>query len=396
MTVSHVDPELKSYATERQGQIIDAINEHGSQVAAAAALGVNESSIRKSLDRLKACAAMRGYAPDFSMKHPVPATHVAKGVSTLYDEDGKVRMQWVKSSLNNVQLEEAIRAAAEAFSEELPRVAPSPWSVGVIGGEQPSARLCNVFTMTDCHVGMLAWGKETGEPWDLDIAETVLSGCFTRMVKAAPWAKVAIVNQLGDFLHSDGMQAVTPTSGHLLDQDGRFAKVVKVAIRVLRRIIDEALRTHEQVVVILAEGNHDMASSIWLRAMFSALYENEPRVTINTSEYPYYAHQHGETMLAFHHGHLTKKEALPLLFATAFPKVWGDTKWRYCHTGHMHHKDEKEHAGMTVFQHTTLAARDAYSSRNGYLATRSATAVTYHDQYGEVARNTVCPEMLDA
>jgi hypothetical protein len=391
MTISHVDPELKSYGSERQGQYVDAINAHGSQVAAAAALGVCESSVRDAMNRLKASAAMRGYAPEFSNRHPVPPTHVAKGVSTLYDQDGKVRAQWVKSVLNNEQQEEAIRAAAEAFAEELPRVPPV-----ALRGLQTNQQLCNVFTMTDCHVGMLAWGKETGEPWDLDIAETTLSGCFTRMVKAAPWAKVAIVNQLGDFLHSDGMQAVTPTSGHLLDQDGRFAKVVKVAIRVLRRIIDEALLTHEQVVVILAEGNHDMASSIWLRAMFSALYENEPRVTINTSEYPYYAHQHGKTMLAFHHGHLSKKEALPLLFATAFPRIWGETTWRYCHTGHMHHKDEKEHAGMTVFQHTTLAARDAYSSRNGYLSTRSATAVTYHDQYGEVARNTVCPEMLDA
>jgi hypothetical protein len=390
MTVRSVDPELKTYASERQGQYIDAVNEHGSFVAAAVALGITESVVRNGVHRAQAVAAMRGYAPDFSMKHPVPATHIAKGVSTLFDEDGKVRMQWVKSALNSSQVEEAIRAAAEAFSEELPRMPASLPPPGC------TPHLCNVFTMTDCHVGMLSWGKETGQPWDLDIAETVLSGCFSRMVQAAPRAKVAIVNQLGDFLHSDGMQAVTPTSGHLLDQDGRFAKVVKVAIRILRRLVDEALATHEQVIVILAEGNHDMASSIWLRAMFSALYEDEPRVTINTSEYPYYAHEHGKSMIGFHHGHLTKKEQLPLLFATAFAEMWGRTKWRVVHTGHMHHKDEKEHAGMTVFQHTTLAARDAYSSRNGYLSTRSATAVTYHDEYGEVARNTVCPEMLDA
>lgn len=395
MTVSHVDPELKSYATERQGQIIDAINEHGSQVAAAAALGVNESSIRKSLDRLKACAAMRGYAPDFSMKHPVPATHVAKGVSTLYDEDGKVRMQWVKSSLNNVQLEEAIRAAAEAFSEELPRMPPSLGNYGVIGGPRPSSSLCNVFTMTDCHVGMLAWRKEGGEDWDLKIAEETLTRCFEQMILRAPDAGTAVVNQLGDFLHSDGLLPVTPTSGHILDQDGRFSKMVGVSIRVLRRVIDCALAHHERVIVLMAEGNHDMASSVWLRLMFAALYENEPRVNIVDSELPYYAIQHGQTMLAFHHGHLKKPDEFPLTFAAQYPAMWGQTTKRYAHAGHMHHKYVKEHGGMTVTQHPTLAARDAYAARGGWFAERAAICLTYHATYGQVAETTITPEMVE-
>lgn len=384
-----IDPELKTYGSERQGEYIDAVNQHGSMRAASKAIGCDESALRRSLTRLKLAAAMRGYSPEHGYQHPVPATHVAKGISQLIDDRGNVKLTWVKSSLAADAQREAIQAAAEAMAEELPRVAPTPIDVNC------NERLLNVFTMTDCHVGMLAWGKETGQPWDLDIAERVLTGCFEQMVLAAPAAQCAYVNQLGDFLHSDGMQAVTPTSGHLLDQDGRFAKVVRVAIRVLRKIIDLALSRHEKVYVLLAEGNHDMASSIWLRAMFQALYEHEPRVEVVSSEYPYYAHQHGETMVAFHHGHLKKNDQLPLLFAEAFAPVWGSTKKRYCHTGHRHHIEEKEHSGMVVFQHPTLAAKDAYAARGGWMAMRSATAITYHDRFGEVARNTICPEMLE-
>ncbi|CAB3741156.1 hypothetical protein LMG22037_06465 [Paraburkholderia phenoliruptrix] len=51
---------------------------------------------------------------------------------------------------------------------------------------------------------------------------------------------------------------------------------------------------------------------------------------------------------------------------------------------------------MTVIQHPTLAARDAYAARGGWLSERSATAITYHSQFGQVARNTVVPEMFEA
>lgn len=205
---------------------------------------------------------------------------------------------------------------------------------------------------------------------------------------------MGIVNQLGDFLHYDGLLPVTPTHGHVLDADGRYAKMVQVAVRILRRVVDMALAHHERVVVLLAEGNHDIASSVWLRTMFAALYEREPRVHVIDTELPYYVHQHGQTMLAFHHGHLQKNDKLPLLFAAQYPVVWGATTKRYAHTGHRHHVEEKEHSGMTVVQHATLAARDAHAARGGWIAERQVTAMTYSDRHGHVARNTVTPEML--
>jgi hypothetical protein len=315
--------------------------------------------------------------------------YLIKGVSTLFDGGGNVRGQWVKTQVDAQRMREIQLATAAAMSADLPRLAPIAMPTGC------SDNLCNLYTLTDCHVGMLAWRKEGGSDWDLKIAEKTLMGCFSQMISAAPAARVGVVNQLGDFLHSDGLMPVTPTSGHILDQDGRFSKLVAVAIRVLRQIVDLALQRHEEVHLILAEGNHDMASSVWLRQMFKALYENEPRLTVDDSELPYYVFQHGLTLLAFHHGHLKKNDQLPLLFAAQFPKLWGATTKRYAHCGHRHHVEEKEHSGMTVTQHPTLASRDAYAARGGWLSERQATAITYHKDFGEVARATVCPEMLE-
>lgn len=113
------------------------------------------------------------------------------------------------------------------------------------------------------------------------------------------------------------------------------------------------------------------------------------------SELPYYVYRHGKTMLGWHHGHLKKPEQLPSLFAAQFPELWGSTKRRYVHTGHMHHVSEKEYPGVTVIQHPTIAARDAYAARGGWVADRQITSITYHAEWGQVARNTAVPEMLE-
>jgi hypothetical protein len=385
-----IDPKLKEWASERQAEFVDALNEHKSERKAAKALGVAKTTFHDAIERLRKRAAKAGYSPEHAMTRPVPDGYLVKGVSTYYDKDGKPAGQWVKSAVDRARMEEIMREAFKAMADDLPRQKPIP------APRITADKLANVYTLTDSHVGALAWHRENLQAdWDLKIAENTLTGCFEYMVNASPAAKVGIVAQLGDFLHSDGLAAVTPTSGHLLDQDGRFPKVVQAAIRILRRVVNAALAKHEKVVVLMAEGNHDLASSVWLRAMFQALYENEPRVQVIDSELPYYVYKHGQTMLCWHHGHLKKNDDLPILFASQFPRVWGDTVKRYAHCGHRHHVEEKEHSGITVVQHSTLAARDAYASRGGWMSERQCTAITYHEDFGQVARNTVTPEMIE-
>ena len=391
MASEGLDQRLREWATPEQLKYMDAIELHGGARAAAKALNLHHSSVSKAISRLKAHAARQGYSPDHDMKRPVPDGFLLKGVSTYYDKDGNAAGQWVKSSVDRERQAELFKAAAEAMAEEIPRVAPLARPLTT------NADLCNLYTFTDYHTGMLAAKSETLDAdWDIKIAERTLVDCFGQMIAASPASRVGIVYQGGDFLHYDSLSAVTPQHGHLLDADGRYSKMVGAAVRMLRRVIDMALLRHESVHVVMAEGNHDMASSVWLRQMFAALYENEPRVTVDTSALPYYVYQHGKTMLAFHHGHLSKNGQLPLLFASQYPVIWGQTTKRYAHTGHRHHVEEKEYPGMKVIQHPTLAARDAYAARGGWISEREATAITYHNQFGLVARNTVTPEMIAA
>ena len=385
-----IDIKLLDFATERQREFVEAVNLHGGARAAGRALGVHHKTIMDAVKRLTLKASAQGYSPSHNLNQIVPAPFVARGHSTMYDRDGKVVAQWVKSRLDDQKYQEAINAAAAAMAEELPRLKPQN------APPEADSKVANLYVLTDCHLGMLAWEREGGANWDLKIAERTIFDSFMQMMDRSPSAATGIIAQLGDFFHSDGLLPVTPSSGHVLDQDGRYAKIVAAGIRLLRRIIDAALARHNKVIVLMAEGNHDLSGSIWLQLMLKALYENEPRIEVIETPLPYYAIEHGKTALFFHHGHLKKKEQLPLSFAALFPEAWGRTKKRYIHTGHYHSHEEKSHSGVTLIQHATLAARDAYAARGAYLSERQASAMSYHQDFGEIGRVIVNPLMLAA
>ena len=362
---------------------VEAVALHGSQNKAAKALGLARSSL---YHRLKE-AARRGIAPGH-FEHGTAPGFVMGKVTIQRGPAGEIERTWERQSPDDTAREEALRAAVAAMAREVTPCAP----VAAPKGHHDS--LLTLYTFTDFHLGALCWHKEGGDDWDTAIAERTGIAAMQALVDGAPFAAEAIVNIQGDFLHSDGLQAITPTSGHVLDADSRFGKVVEVAIRLIRQLVATALAKHSRVTLLIAEGNHDIASSLWLRKLFCALYENEPRLTVHDCELPYYAVQWGSVMLGFHHGHMRKNDQLPALFAAQYRAMWGQCEKVYLHTGHRHHGERKEHTGAEVIQHPTLAARDAYAARGGWWSERRITAYTYNKRFGEVGSNTVTPEML--
>ena len=367
-------------------EAVDLAAAHGSQSAAARAKGIPETTMRsRHKEAVRRGLEAKCQALIVGEKAAPPPGYNLKGTSTYYNKDGEVAGQWIKTTADQEKLRAMQEASFAALAAELPPIAR-------IGApKHATTDLCTLYTMTDCHVGMLAWDKETGADWDLGIAESCLTTVLLQMIEAAPSSSVGILNQLGDFLHFDSLSPMTPTNHHILDADSRYQKVVVVAVTILRRVISAMLAKHRTVHVEMKEGNHDPAGSVWLRVMFAQLYANNPRVTINLSPNPYTIYQHGKTLLGFYHGHLAKKPQLPLIFAAQFSKEWGSTEYRYIHTGHLHHVEEKEHPGIKVIQHPTLAAPDAYAARGGWLSKRQATSMTYHREKGEVARGVFIP-----
>lgn len=319
---------------------------------------------------------------------PVPDGYRVKGTSTLYREDGSVAAQWVKTAADEARQREMMEAAVAAMTADLPRIRPRK----ATGPHLPD--LLTVYPIGDPHIGMYSWGEETGEDWDLPIAERTHCEAMAALVEASPASEQAVVVNLGDLFHYDSLGAVTPRSGHLLDADGRYAKMVTVGVKVMRQCIESALTKHKRVHVINAPGNHDETGALWLSIALNNIYEREPRVTVdvNPSVFAYY--RFGKVLLGVHHGHSCKPDKLPGVMAADRAKDWGESAYRYWLTGHIHHESRKEFAGVTVESFSTLAAKDAYATTGGWRSNRAMQSIVYHREIGECARSRVCAEMF--
>jgi len=384
------DDALLEYATERQQEILRAYWEAGSIRAASKLLGINYAGVSRTLRRVTHNAAVHGYAPSLHHTRPVPPGFRLRGTSSLYVKgQDEPALQWVKTTADDEAREAMLREMAASFCEELPREKPVPVPA------TSDSDLCAVYPVGDHHFGMYAWNEEAGGDYDLDTAESLLASAFDFLVGSTGNAAKALVVFLGDLMHYDTLESLTPANKNLLDADGRYAKMVRVAIRSVRRAVALAARKHAEVRVVVQAGNHDPSSSVMLAEALAAIYENEPRVSVDTSPCAYHYYRHGRCLIGICHGHEAKKlDRLPLLMAKDRPEDWGGTVHRYWYTGHIHQDRVLDVEGTRVESFRVLPPTDAWAHTHGYRGGREMKALVLHSEYGEVLRVSFRPEML--
>ena len=306
-----------------------------------------------------------------------------KGTSTLYNGDGDVVLEWVKTregELTPEQIGEQVRAALDGY--EPPAEFPA-------APAQAEADLSTVYVCADWHVGLLSWKKETGHNYDLKIGQTVIKTAMTRLVQSTPNSSQAVVLGLGDLLHSDNYDGMTSKSKNVLDVDGRYPKLLHAATQLILFTIDLALQKHESVLVRILPGNHDEHSAIAVSLAVAMYYAQNPRVTVDDDAGRFWWWSWGKVLLGATHGDKAKMADLPLLMAARNPEAWGKAKFRHIYTGHIHTQTGIEKSGVTVESFQTPVAPDSWHVAHGYGAGRSCQAITHHKDQGEIMRQKV-------
>ena len=373
-------------ATDRQRSVVQFLADGHTQEEAGQKFGIGRNSVKGHVERARAHAARKGYSPNHDMTHTVPDGFQVKGVSTYYNKDGKPTGQWVKSQADADRQAEIMRQVVEAMQQDI-----TPRNPVEMAGKCNS-ELLSLYTLTDYHLGMFAHADECGEDWDTEKAVKTFQRTFSEMVSASPNSEIGLLNIQGDFMHSDGLESVTPAHKNILDQDSRYHVVIDEAVQLIRAAMQLMLTKHQKVTLLIAQGNHDLAGSLWLQLLFKTLYETDERITVIASPNPYYCVTHGKTMLAFHHGHKADMAKFAQIIPAQFPKQWGETEYRYGHIGHRHHAAVKENFGIIIEQHQTLAPKDAHAAHGGYIAERSAKLIVYSRNTGECMSVKVRPQ----
>lgn len=364
-----------------QSDYLAKYEELGSYRLVAKYFGVNKSTVTRSIQAAQRQALLSPGVNDALAQTGIDPAEARFGYRRVKDPQ--------TGSFNTVfwrAPEVAAQSIADALREALVDI---PLAPQVELETSPDSDLMTVIPIADAHIGMMAWGRETGEDWDTRKGAQRLTEWIGKALAALPPAGKCVLLFAGDLLHADDTRSETPASKHRLDTDTRHFKTLEVVIESAAHAVEMALRKNESVVVRFLPGNHDPHATMAVMFAIAERFREHPRVTVQRDPSEFFVHQFGEVLIAAHHGHRAKADKMVHYVADEYATLWGKTRWRYLFTGHLHHHKSQDIGGMTWEQLPAVTARDVYSVSNAYVARARLTGITYHRARGEIARAVI-------
>lgn len=312
-----------------------------------------------------------------------------KGYAIMIDKPKTVTMYgirvWLKK-LHNMEWVEAVRN----IIKEIPKIKTPKKRYNLDGNY-----LLEVALM-DVHFGMLAWDKETGMDYDIEIAEDLfLHAVQDLLSKSSGFKPSKILFPFGnDFLHIDDPTNQTPMNRNLLDADSRLIKIYQKAKTSVIKAINYC-REVAPVHVCWVPGNHDPNISYYMCDVLSEVFSNDEDVTVDKSPkwrkyYPF-----GKCLIAYTHGVEEPLRDLPSIVATEEPKLWGESKYREIHIGHKHKKMQMHWVNVDTMPGTvirmipSIAGTDQWHYKKGYIKNyHAAESYVWDAEHGVIGQFT--------
>jgi muconolactone delta-isomerase len=354
--------------------------------AAARALGKTRKSVANSVNRANKRAADKGYIDTF------PDLKIAEGrklgkVTTQVNSKGEIKNVWYRQDDYHQQSLLAI----EEYCKELPKII----SKAPLNLSNQSKDVIPWFNIGDCHLGMLSYHNEVNDSFDLSIGERDLCAAIGMLIDESMNCERCVIQDMGDMTHYENVAGVTDASGHDLDCDGRFPKMIMTYVRVMRFIMDKALSKFKYVDVIINQGNHSRTNDFWMRTLLFNLYENDDRVNVLDNQNIFIPYRMGNTFVMSHHSDKCKPKKLADVMTTDYRQDFGETEYHYIDIGHIHHSMQlKEHPGITIESFNQLATKDAYAHEGGWRSRSCLTVVYRSKTYGEIGRQKISLERV--
>lgn len=369
--------------TERQAECVEAYrNCNESEIEASRLLGIDVKTLRNNLW----LAHKKGvnFSPDTFVEQAPAGFGLTK--STLHIKDGEVIQRWDRVSPYS-RNEEAI------FDYLRSRVPLSKYKpLPVVGNDSLQLE----WTLADYHYGLLAWDKETGDDYDLNIARELLLDSATEIFSRTGRVKETVLVLLGDNFHSDFKSNHTERSNHPLDVDTRYPKIVFTGVETFITAIEICLQYSERVKVIVLYGNHDEHTSVNLQYMLHFYFRGiSDRVTVDLSPAKEHYNFWGCVGTIYHHGDTTKPARIcgELMQYIARNDITG-IRYFYAKQAHLHRESTDTINGVKFEVVPSPVGRDSFASSHNYMGVRATVATLYDKEYGEVARHSIFPSGL--
>lgn len=364
---------------ELKREALEAWAEHGSISAAARAMGMSRQTLQHRVALARQDLGDKGLRDEIEGR--VATGFELRGYSQ-FTKTAAGEPIWLKTRKAERDYWAGIQNAIWQITEDFtPNIPPLP--------SEPESDIIPWLQIGDAHIGMLASEEETGANFDIAIAEREICAAAAGLIASAPACDRMVINDLGDGTHFETFKAETEASGHRVDQDTRYWKMIQAYIRITRFIIEKALEKAGTVDYIANQGNHSRSNDIWIAALIDALYAPTGRVNVLRNESPFIAYHMGKTFVLIHHGDRAKPEKARNVMINDFASHWGESEFRYIDGGHVHHSQRKELDGCLFESWNNLAPRDKYAHDGGWRSKQMMTLVLRSRRYGEVGRQVM-------
>lgn len=226
----------------------------------------------------------------------------------------------------------------------------------------------------DHHWGKLAWGKETGTDWDLNIADREWRSASDEMLsRSAGFNVEKIVFPIGnDFFHVNNFNSTTANDTRVDSTDDRFSKVFRSGCKSVQYSIERCLEI-APVQIVFVPGNHDRHTAWYLTEWIAGVFANNKHVIVDNSPRERKYLSYGPALLGYTHGDETPPDRLPGLMAVEASQQWAASTFRSWRIGHWHKRKETRYnvgdtfEGVEVRIFPSLCGTDGWHYRKGFI-----------------------------
>lgn len=236
--------------------------------------------------------------------------------------------------------------------------------------------VCGVISLQDIH-----FGKQGNETIDKDFEDTIIN--LLNKGVASHNIKVLYFVVGGDLINMDTF-AGTTTAGTVVDNCMSATDAYMQAFDAMHWAIGYIKQYCEKLVVVYIPGNHDRLSSHHLVHALSKSISNEGDIVWDIKYEERKVHVWHNNFNAFEHGDKTSKNN-PLIYASEYPKEWGNTTNRTLYKGHIHTDKKVEYltsnetAGFIEKTLPSLGKTDYYHYSNKYVGNRRSGKLELQD-----------------
>lgn len=238
----------------------------------------------------------------------------------------------VKPIVNEANIDDAIECAKKLFSSE---IEPLKLKIQPKDDKLNKNKLLEIPAI-ELHLGKMAWGGDTGQDYDKNIATNRFYYILEQVVNIQEQEQcdTALITIGNDFFNSDTVNATT-TKGTPQTNDLRWKKMFLLGLKLYTEFLETLRCKFNKIDVRLCSGNHDKMSSFYLYMALQQYFKSDSKINFSDNYKDYQCYQFGKCAIFFGHGDSNLKRIIQSIPAE-FYKEWGSSIFRELHLGHLH------------------------------------------------------------